>query len=280
MIRRCIVALIVAMTSLTVAAAAYWVPSPSDTFQWDLEEPVPTNVPATVYDIDMFDNTAGLVAKLHAMGRHVICYIDVGSWESYRPDAKKYPKRILGERYPGYPQERFVDIRALDVLGPILEARFDLCKAKGFDAIEPDNMDTYQADTGFPLSGDDELRFISWLIARAHAHGLSIGQKNDPAQTPAVEGSFDWALLEECMRYSFCDRFSSYVADGKAVFDTEYTNHTTLHEFLHRDCPRGRQLGFFLIEKHLNLDAYRVTCDGKSYDLPLWQFARPPAIAP
>ena len=275
---RSIIALLVALTSLGAAPAAYWVPLPTDTFQWDLEQPVPTNVAASVYDIDMFDNSAALVAKLHAMGRHVICYIDVGSWESYRPDAKRYPKRILGERYPGYPQERFVDIRALDVLGPILEARFDLCKAKGFDGIEPDNIDTYQADTGFPLTGKDELRFIFWLIARAHAHGLSIGQKNDPSQTPAVEASFDWALLEECMYYHFCQGFASYVADGKAVFDTEYTNHTSLADFLHRDCPKGQRLGFFLIYKHLSLNAYRVTCDGSTDDAPLWQFARPPGV--
>jgi hypothetical protein len=245
-----------------VAQPSYWVPTLSDTFQWDLEQPVQTDVNATVYDIDMFDNHPSLVAKLHAMGRHVICYIDVGSWESYRPDAKEYPKSILGKRYPHYPQERFVDIRALDVLGPILAARFDLCKRKGFDAIEPDNIDTYQANTGFPLTAQDELNFIAWLVAKAHERGLSIGQKNDPAQTPKVEGSFDWALLEECNYYHFCERFTPYIASGKAVFDTEYTNHTTVDRFLHVDCPRGAQLGFFLIYKHLSLNAYRVTCSG------------------
>jgi hypothetical protein len=51
------------------------------------DDPVPTDVNASVYDIDWQD-TAAQVATLHALGRHVICYVDVGSWENYRPDAK------------------------------------------------------------------------------------------------------------------------------------------------------------------------------------------------
>jgi hypothetical protein len=241
-------------------AQAFWVPVPADTFQWDLEEPVPLNVDATVYDIDMFDNSRTVVANLHAKARHVICYIDMGSWESYRPDAWKYPKSILGNRYPGYPQERFVDIRAINVLGPILEHRLDLCAQKGFDAVEPDNIDTYQARTGFPLTAQDQITFNLWLVGQAHQRGLSIGQKNDPAQVKDLESSFDWALLEECFFYNFCGRFEPYVTSGKVVFDTEYRSDEPLSVFLNKDCPGNAQYGFFLIYKKLNLDAYRVIC--------------------
>jgi Glycoside-hydrolase family GH114 len=283
---------VVALLTLGVAFAAvrpgaaqeppYWVPNASDTFQWDLEEPVPLDVNATVYDIDMFDNKAGLVARLHALGRHVICYIDAGSWESYRPDANRYPKSILGRRYPGYPQERFVDIRALPLLGPILAARFDLCKAKGFDAVEPDNMDTYQARTGFPLTYQDEITFSTWLVTQAHRRGLSIGQKNDPAQVKALVGEFDWALLEECFYYTFCGKFAPYVQSGKVVFDTEYRSDESKKTFLDVDCPGDARFGFFLIYKKLNLDAYRVTCSASVDDpngLP-WQLGRPGRSAP
>src|SRR5579872_2147826 len=249
-----------------LAAQAMWIPSSGDTFQWDLETPVPLTVPATVYDIDMFDNPATVVTKLHALGRHVICYIDVGSWESYRPDAKQYPKAILGERYPGYPQERFVDIRRLDLLGPILAKRFDLCRSKGFDAIEPDNIDTYQADTGFPLTAQDELNFDAWLISQAHARGLSIGQKNDPEQASKLYGSFDWALLEECFYLNFCERFAPYVASGKAVFDTEYLSDTGQQVFLNQDCPRNaQQFRYYLILKRLALGSWIVTCGGQTW---------------
>ncbi len=101
--------LFVAGLAFAPSAPAYWTPNLLDTFQWDLQAPVPTSVRASVYDIDLFDNSASVVARLHSQRRHVICYIDVGSWENYRPDASSYPKKILGKPYPGYPDERYVD---------------------------------------------------------------------------------------------------------------------------------------------------------------------------
>lgn len=38
------------------------------------------------YDIDGFENTAAEVATLHAQGKYVICYSDVGTAEKFRPD--------------------------------------------------------------------------------------------------------------------------------------------------------------------------------------------------
>ena len=57
-------------------------------------------------------------------------------------------------------------------------ARLDLCKAKGFDALEPDNMEIYTNDTGFPLTYEDQLKFALWLADETHKRGLAIGQKN------------------------------------------------------------------------------------------------------
>jgi len=257
----------VLLTLLPAANAAagsrpHWVPTRADTFQWDLQTPVPLTVAASVYDIDLFDNPPRVVQQLHNMGRHAICYVDVGSWENYRPDAKTYPARILGKSYPGYPDERFIDIRQLNVLGPILAKRFDLCRAKGFDAVEPDNIDTYQADTGFPITYRDQLVFNHWLVAQTHLRGLSIGQKNDGDQVRDLVGSFDWALLEECFNQQFCTRFSPYVASGKAVFDTEYREDVSVTTFLQQYCPNDRSYGYYLIYKKLALDSYRVTCRG------------------
>jgi len=87
-----------------------------------------------MYDIDMFDNDASVVASLHHKGRKVVCYIDVGTWENWRPDAKKFPKFVLG-KHNGWPGEKWLDIRSIDILGPIMQARMDLCQAKGFDAM-------------------------------------------------------------------------------------------------------------------------------------------------
>ena len=44
-----------------------------------------------------------------------------------------------------------MDIRRIDLLAPVMDARLDQCASKGFDGIEPDNIDGYTNDTGFPL---------------------------------------------------------------------------------------------------------------------------------
>ena len=41
----------------------------------------------------MFDVGNSVVRKLHSRGRKVICYLDVGSWENYRPDRNAFPGR-------------------------------------------------------------------------------------------------------------------------------------------------------------------------------------------
>jgi hypothetical protein len=56
---------------------------------------------------------------------------------------------VVGKELPDWPGEHWLDVRRLDVLGPILERRLDLCRQKGFDAVEPDNVDAYANDSGF-----------------------------------------------------------------------------------------------------------------------------------
>jgi hypothetical protein len=40
-----------------------------------------------------------------------------------------------------------------------------LCREKGFDAVEPDNIDAFTNDTGFPMTYEDQLRFNRWLAS-------------------------------------------------------------------------------------------------------------------
>jgi hypothetical protein len=139
-----------------------WHPPLNTSWQWQLSTPVDEKVNVQMYDIDMFDNDASVVASLHKKGRNVVCYIDVGTWENWRPDAKKFPKSVLGEPVSGWPGERWLDIRRIDILGPIMRARMDLCQAKGFDGMEPDNVDGYTNDSGFPLTYDDQISAAPW----------------------------------------------------------------------------------------------------------------------
>jgi hypothetical protein len=241
-------------TATPPASAQIWQPATRTAWQWQLTTPVDASVDFPVYDIDLFDNDAHVVAALHAAGRRVICYMSVGSWENWRPDASKFPESVKGPTIPDWPDERWLDIRQLNVLGPIIEARFDLCKAKGFDAIEPDWIDNYVQKTGFPISYADQITYNTFLANAAHARGLSIGLKNDINQVADLLPLFDWALNEQCFEFAECETLRPFVAAGKAVFQVEYNIEPS------RFCAQANAMNFNSMKKNRKLDAYRVAC--------------------
>jgi len=236
-------------------APTIWHPTPRTTWQWQLTgSPVDTSIAVQMYDVDLFDTDPAVVSVLHGQGRKSICYMSAGTWEDWRQDASRFPASVIGKGN-GWEGEKWLDIRNLDVLGPIIEARMDLCKAKGFDGVEPDNVDGYANSTGFPLSSADQLKFNTFLANAAHARGLSVGLKNDLDQVKALEPLFDWALNEECFRYNECGALTPFVEAGKAVFHVEYNREPAAF------CPTTTALGFSSMKKKLNLDAYRISCD-------------------
>ena len=232
-----------------------WQPELRTGWQWQLTDlPVDQSFDVDVYDIDLFDNDAAVVAALHAQGRSVICYVNAGGWEDWRPDAARFPEEAIGANLDDWEGERWLDIRRVDLLGPIMEARMDSCKAKGFDGIEPDNVDGFVNDTGFPLTYEDQLRYNIWLARAAHERGLSVGLKNDMDQIPDLLPYFDWALNEQCFEYDECETLSPFIDAGKPVFSVEYE--LELGEF----CEKANALEFNSMKKNWSLDAWRGPC--------------------
>jgi hypothetical protein len=237
-----------------LACPTCWHPALDTSWQWQLSGTVDQSVNATMYDIDLFENDAGVVASLHAAGRKVICYLDAGTWENWRPDAAQFPAAVLGKLDSGWPGERWLDIRQLSTLQPLLDARLDQCKAKGFDGVEFDNVDGYANDTGFPLTAHDQLIFDVFLANAAHRRGLSVALKNDLGQIPALLPYFDWALDEQCFQYQECDMLLPFIHAGKAVMEVEYDAQPSSF------CPQANALNFNSLVKHLDLGSFRIAC--------------------
>ena len=231
-----------------------WMPPPGTTWQWQLTETIDTSFDVEMYDIDLFDVPKAVVDQLHADGRIVVCYFSAGSWEDWRPDADDFPAVVLGSPLDGFPDERWLDVRRLDILGPIMEARLDLAVAKGCDGVEPDNVDGFDNGTGFPLQPKDQLDYNRFLADQAHARRLSVGLKNDLGQIGDLAPVFDWALNEQCWEYEECGELQPFVDLGKAVFGVEYGGDET--EF----CPPLNALGYSWLKKNFDLDAWRLDC--------------------
>ncbi|MEO8475912.1 MAG: endo alpha-1,4 polygalactosaminidase [Actinomycetota bacterium] len=230
-----------------------YAPALRTSWQWQLQGPIDTSFDLAMYDVDGFEVSSATVDDLHAAGSAVVCYLSAGSWEDFRPDAGDFPARVLG-RSNGWPGERWLDIRKLGVLGPIMKARLDMCAAKGFDAVEFDNVEGYANHTGFPLTGNDQLVFNVFLANQAHLRGMSAVLKNDLGQIRALLPYYDFALNEQCHQYDECARLRPFVLSGKAVFGVEYK--LDKPDF----CPAANAENFNFLVKKLSLRVWRSPC--------------------
>ncbi len=217
-----VLATALAASSTALGAPSRWTPPQHLTWFWQLQGNVVGGHSVAAYDIDGFENEASEVAALHAEGKHVICYIDVGTAENFRPDYSSFPKSVLG-RSNGWPGERWIDIRKLSVIEPIMQARFQMCREKGFDAVEPDNIEAFSNKSGFPITAQQQLTYNEWIAEAVHALGMAVLQKNDGEQTPQLESYFDGALSEQCNQYRECADFEPYLEAGKPVLNAEYS---------------------------------------------------------
>lgn len=228
-------------------------PPAGASWQWQLDGRLDLGVGARVYELDGFDTSRAQVARLRRDGRYVVCYVSAGAWERWRPDADRFPRALRGAPN-GWPGERWLDVRRIDLLAAPLRARLAMCRAKGFHAVEADNVDGWTNDTGFPLTARDQLRFNRWIARAAHAEGLAVALKNDLEQAPALVRHFDFAVLEQCFQYRECARARPFLRAGKAVFDAEYALPRAAF------CGQARRLGISAIRKRPGLGAWRRPC--------------------
>lgn len=232
------------------AGQTRWQPKPTTApWQFQLQGRIDTRIKAPVYEVDGFDVPAKTVRKLHRMGRKVICYLDVGSWERYRPDAKRFPRSVIGKKYEGYPDERWLDIRRFHKFAGLLKHRIGMCARKGFDGLEPDNINGWENPTGFPITRKHQLRFNRWIARQAHRRGLAVGLKNDGPQARRLVRNFDFAVVEQCFQYNECGQYRPFIRHRKAVFEVEYER--PLKAF----CSKAKRIGFSSIRKEYDLFA-------------------------
>lgn len=233
-----------------VPGSRHWQPPPrTSAWQWQLQGKIDPTVKAWAYDVDGFEASRGDVRSLHRHRRRAICYLDVGSWESFRPDADRFPRSVIGRVYSGFPDERWLDVSRFQLFAKPLEARIQMCARKRFDAVEPDNVAGWENKTGFRITRGDQLRFNRWIADQVHARGMAVALKNDPRQVKQLVGAFDFAIVEECFQYDECGFYKPFIDRDKAVFEAEYELEPD--EF----CAAAEALGFSAIRKSYDLFA-------------------------
>jgi hypothetical protein len=163
-----------------------------------------------------------------AAGLYNICYINAfqvqpgaeGDWDSdlllrkangsvvYDPD---WGEALLDLRTAGKRQR----------IANKVDTWINDCAARGYQAIEPDNYDSYSRSNKLLTSSQAES-YIALLSSYAHTKGLAAGQKNtsDLAGDHRATG-LDFGIAEECGTYNECDAYTA--AFGSHVVVIEYT---------------------------------------------------------
>lgn len=239
------------------APTSVWMPTPGTSFQVQYAGTLDTSLNVKMFDVDAYDTSASTIATLKSKGAKVICYFSAGSYEKYRSDISSFPASVLGNVMDGWPDERWLDIRQIEVLRGIMGKRMDVAVQKGCDGVDPDNMDGYTNATGFPLVAQDQLNYNKMIAQEAHNRNLSVGLKNDISQVKALAPYFDWAFNEQCFQYNECGAYSAFTGLNKAVFGVEYELDPAVF------CPKANAENFDFLKKNLSLDAARLSCREK-----------------
>ncbi len=243
-------------------------PPPAGKVRWDWQIGANTDADVTVIpgvqllDLDGFAISAAKVAALKRQGVYTVCYIDAGSWEPDRPDAGRYPEALKLQQDPDWPREYFLDVRDVfrpnSVLAQLLTERLRMCKAKGFDAVEPDNLQNDENVRGGVITARQQVDFNGWIADAAHREGLAVFQKNGPDKILSKDRTghllvdkFDAMLNEECQQFDECGPLAEYTKRGKLVLNVEYTERAL-------DCQLFGALGVSALRKDLGLVGGRM----------------------
>jgi endo-alpha-1,4-polygalactosaminidase (GH114 family) len=273
------------LSALPWSDASQWADAPAGSVSWEwildtarLPEPPPA---VDYFGVEGLDVDGAYVANYAAGGtasdggpRQPWCYLSAGTAEDWRDDYDAFLDRdeadraagnegLVGDVYPEWPDERWLNVRRYPEFFDLIEARLDVCAGKGFVLVELDNMDGFETETGFDLSEDDELAYVRAVQAAAADRGLGVLHKNAGSLAPDLADEFDAMLLEDCTLGDFCEESGPYLDAGKPAFSAEYPERwfEEARAFdLEGVCEEAESAGVSTLVKKLDLTEETIVC--------------------
>ncbi|WP_210491208.1 endo alpha-1,4 polygalactosaminidase [Patulibacter sp. SYSU D01012] len=200
---------------------------------------------STVQIVDR-DRAAAPVA-----GKYNVCYVNAfqtqpseAAWWKAQHDDLLLKKNGAYVTDPIWKNEIVLDTRTAakrSAIAAIVGGWFDGCAAAGFQAVEPDNLDSWDRSKGLVTTANN-VALSKLLVARAHAAGLAIAQKNGAEIAPGAKASigFDFAIAEECQVWGECEDYTDEYGDQ--VYEIEYVDEGGLPNFQAACAARGAQI--------------------------------------
>lgn len=193
-------------------------------------------------------------------GKYNICYINAFQTQAAEAAFWKtgHSNLLLRTRQgslvddPDWPGEYLLDTSTASkraAIAAIVGTWIDLCAKAGYQAVEPDNLDSWTRSEGL-LTAADNLGLAAQLASRAHSDGLAIAQKNaaDLGVTGKTVAEFDFAIAEECQTYAECGAYTGPY--GRHVIEIEYNDNGRSH-FTQACAARGDSISVILRDREV-----------------------------
>ncbi|CAM9572662.1 unnamed protein product, partial [Ectocarpus fasciculatus] len=224
------------------------------------------------------DNAQDTIDELHAKGKHVACYISVGTVEPWREDFELFPASVIGQSLEEWEAESYLDITQESVR-EVMEARVKKAASMNCDAVEPNNMSNWnQENTGFTISRDEQVAYNIWFALLVRENGMRVGIKDSFELVGDLNSYYDFAIAE-CHEEFECGVYTvPFLQKDKPVFNVEYSKNYGV-------CDGSNAVGIDTIFKNFELDAPLCSCADSSRDVDCdsvvgFPTTEPPAPAP
>ncbi len=189
---------------------------------WQLQGKPSIYTQADIIDIDPEQVSKKYMQQLKAQNKFVVCYLSAGTAEKFRDDFKQFPKQVLGKPMEDWQDEIWLDIRKFNLFANIIKQKIKFAYKQGCDAIEADNIDGYDNNTGFNLTKNDAIKYINWLVQTTHSYNMLYALKNGGDIVNSVKDIVDLAIVEECQKYNECKLYLPFIRLNKPVLAVEY----------------------------------------------------------
>lgn len=193
-----------------------------------------------------------------APGRYSICYVNAFQvqpgerqwWHRRHPSLllRRHGRLVVDQTW-GEVLLDTTSSRKRSRLASVHSRAITSCSAKGYQAVELDNLDSYSRSRGI-IRARDNLDLARRLVVLAHAAGLAVAQKNAAELAAAGRDwvGFDFAIAEECEAYGECDRFEA--AYGTRMIEVEYSDMG--RRWFRRACARrGSRISVLLRDRNI-----------------------------
>ena len=121
------------------------------------------------------------------------------------------PESVLGRDFQGFPDERWLDIRRLDVLTPTWRSASTSAGEGLRRRRARQRRRLHQPTPASRSPRPTSSATTAGSPTRPHERGMSVGLKNDLGQVPTLRPYFDFAVNEQCFQYHECGRLRPFI---------------------------------------------------------------------